>query len=183
METPNETKADQTCLKKPLPTIWNVPDPLWELVSKVLAVYDPPNIRGRRRIDQRLAFDGVIYHLRTGCQWNHLPREFGDDSSVHRTFARWEGAGILDILWAILLTKCDDLAGVDWQWQSADGCLGKARGVPQSGVGKKGRRSSASAPTRPTAPSLASRRACWSRATAGRSLCPSVVPTRPTPSY
>ena len=167
---------------KPLPTIWNVPDPLWELIKKVLAVYDPPAKTGRKRADERLAFDGVIYRMRTGCQWNHLPAEFGDDSSVYRAFARWESKAIFDILWAILLTKCDELQGVDWQWQSADGCLGKARSVPESGVGKRGRKPSASAPTRPTAQSLASRRACWSRGTAGPSLSPSAGPTPRTPS-
>jgi transposase len=25
--------------------------------------------------------DGVIYRMRSGCQWNHLPSEFGDDTS------------------------------------------------------------------------------------------------------
>ena len=52
--------------KQPLPTIWNVPDPLWELIEKVLHVYDPPAMRGRKRSDPRLAFDGVIYRMRTG---------------------------------------------------------------------------------------------------------------------
>ena len=101
----------------------------------MLAVYDPPAKTGRKRSDERLAFDGVIYRMRTGCQWNHLPKDFGDDGGVHRAFVRWEKKAIFDILWAILLTKCDDLRGVDWQWQSADGCLGKARGVP----GRRGR--------------------------------------------
>lgn len=179
---PSEPNKQEPASKKPLPTIWNAPDPLWELIEKVLTVYDPPAKTGRKRCDPRLAFDGIIYRMRTGCQWNHLPKEFGDDSSVYRTFARWESKAIFDILWAILLTKCDDLQGVDWQWQSADGCLGKARGVPSSGVGKKGRKSSASAPTLATAPSLASRRACWSRATADPSLSPSAEPTRPTPN-
>jgi transposase len=166
--------------KKPLPTIWNVPDPLWELIEKVLTVYDPPAKTGRKRCDPRLAFDGIIFRMRTGCQWNHLPKDFGDDSSIYRTFARWEKKAIFDILWAILLTKCDDLQGVDWQWQSADGCLSKARGVPKSGVSKRGRRTNASAPTLATAPSLASRRACWSRETADPLLWPSAGPIRPT---
>jgi transposase len=161
-----ETKTKKT-KKQSLPTLWNVPDPLWEMLAKVLTVYDPPSPRGRKRIDQRKAFDGVLYHLRTGCQWNHLPEVFGDDSSIHRTFVRWEKKAIFDILWAILLTKCDELQGVDWQWQSADGCLGKARAVPKSGVGKRGRRGNASALTRLTAPSRASRKACWSKATGG----------------
>ncbi len=168
--------------RKPLPTIWNVPDPLWELIQKVLTVYDPPAKTGRKRSDERQAFDGIIYRMRTGCQWNRLPDDFGNSSSVYRAFARWEGAAIFDIPWAIPLTKCDELQGVDWQWQAADGCLGKARGVPGSGVGKRGRRMSASAPVLSTVASRASRRACWSRATAGPSLRPSAGPTSPTAS-
>lgn len=181
MTPPTEDKAEDN-RPKPLPTIWNVPDPLWELIEKVLAVYDPPKKTGRKRADPRKALDGIIYRMRTGCQWNHLPEEFGDDSSVYRAFARWEKAAIFDILWAILLTKCEDLQGVDWQWQAADGCLGKARGVPGSGAGKRGRRTSASAPAPATGASLASRRACWLRATAGHLRSASAGPTPPTPN-
>jgi len=94
-------------------------------------------------------------------QWNHLPQEFGHHSTVYRAFVRWEDKAIFDILWAILLTKCDELQGVDWHWQSADGCLGKARGVPGSGIGKRGRRINASVPTPVTVASRASRKACW----------------------
>jgi transposase len=164
-DKPENTKDD-------LPTIWNVPDALWAVMEKVLAMYDPPSNKGRPRIDQRKALDGILYRMRTGCQWNHLPREFGDDASIHRTLQRWETRGIFDILWAILLTKSEELGGVDWNWQAADGCLGKARGVP-----KKGRKSNASAtprnvsaPTRPTAPRRVSRKACLSRQTAARLL-------------
>ena len=166
-----------TTKPKSLPTIWNVPDDLWATMARVLAVYDPPSAMGRPRIDQRRALDGIIYRARTGCQWNHLPQEFGDDVSVHRTMQRWEGKGVFDILWAVLLTKCEALRGVDWSWQAADCALGKARGA-----GKRGHRTvpgqtappgsacvmprSASARTRPTAPSRGSRGACLSRAEA-----------------
>jgi hypothetical protein len=51
---------------KALPTIWNVPDDLWETMQRVLAVYDPPPVMGRPRIDQRRALDGIIYRARTG---------------------------------------------------------------------------------------------------------------------
>lgn len=154
-----------------LPTIWNVPDPLWEMMSKVLAVYDPPKTTGRPRVDQRKALDGIIYRMRTGCQWNALPAEFGDDVSVYRTFRRWEDKGIFDILWALLLLRCEELGGVDWDWQAADGCLGKARGVP-----KKGRPRKPSAKIPPTVPRLASRKAGLSRQTAARLLCVSPEP-------
>ena len=79
----------------------------------------------------------------------------------YRAFVRWEKQGIFDILWAILLTKWDELSGVDWHWQTADGCLGKARGVPGSGLAKRGVRSSASALTPVTVVSWASRIVSW----------------------
>lgn len=112
---------------KPLPTIWRVPDELWKIIKPVLDELDPPAATGRKRTNQRSALDGIIYQMRTGCQWNVLPKEFGDDSSVHRTFQRWIHKGVLDRIWAVLIEQCDELGGVDWQWQAADGAMGKAR--------------------------------------------------------
>ncbi len=112
---------------KPLPTIWHADDALWAKVEKVLAAFDPPARYGPDRIDQRAAFDGVIFRLRSGCQWEHLPRQYGDDSSVHRTYQRWVRRGVMLRLWAALVEGCEELGGVDQQWQSADCALGKAR--------------------------------------------------------
>ena len=74
---------------EPLPTIWNAPDKLWEQILPVLHDLDPEPRTGRPRVDQRKALDGLIYQMRSGVQWNQLPKEFGDDSSIHRTFQRW----------------------------------------------------------------------------------------------
>lgn len=65
--------SEHACTQKALPTIWRVPDELWEKIEPILAKYDPPKNTGRRRIDQRAALDAIIFRLRTGCQWNHLP--------------------------------------------------------------------------------------------------------------
>lgn len=111
----------------PLPTIWQVPDDLWARVKRILDEHDPPKRRGRKRIDPRKALDGIIYRMRSGVQWNQLPAVFGDDSSVHRTFQRWVRLAIFDKVWAQVQTACDDLGGVDWNWQAADGAMGKAR--------------------------------------------------------
>ena len=110
-----------------LPTIWRVPDELWVKIEPILAEYDPTKPVGRKRIDQRCALDGIIYRMRSGVQWNQLPKEFGDDSSVHRTFQRWEELGVFDRIWAVLVKECEALGGVDWEWQAADGAMGKAR--------------------------------------------------------
>jgi putative transposase len=113
-------------VRKPLPPIWEASDELWALVAPILAEYDPPK-QGPPRIDPRGAFNAVIFRLRTGCQWNHLPVEYPDDSSVHRTFQRWVKLGIFERLWAVVQEACEDLGGCDWEWQAADGWLGKAR--------------------------------------------------------
>lgn len=75
---------------KILATLWRVPDKLWNKLKPVLDEHDPPNFLGRRRINARAALNAIIFRLRSGCQWNQLPNEFPDDSSVHRTFQRWE---------------------------------------------------------------------------------------------
>lgn len=110
-----------------LPTIWRVSDDLWQMIAPVLAECDPPRRTGRRRINPRLALDTLLFRMRTGCQWNQLPKELGDDSAVHRTFQRWVTLGVFDRIWAVLQTRCAELGGVDWEWQSADGALRKAR--------------------------------------------------------
>jgi putative transposase len=110
-----------------LPTIWRVPDELWAIIASILAEHDPPKPTGRPRIDARAALDAIIYRMRSGVQWNQLPQEFPDDSSVHRTFQRWVASGVFDRIWAAVVERCDALGGVDWEWQAADGMLGKAR--------------------------------------------------------
>ena len=78
-----------------LPTIWGIPDDLWERIEPVILELDPPKAKGRKRVNQRKMLEGVIFRMRSGCQWNHLPRELGDDSTIHRTFQRWVEGGVL----------------------------------------------------------------------------------------
>jgi putative transposase len=113
---------------EPMPTIWRVPDDLWARIAPILAEHDPPKRTGRRRINERAALDALIFRMRTGCQWNRLSKtDFPNDRSVHRAFQRWVRLSILDRIWATLVTDCDELGGVDWQWQAADTSMGKAR--------------------------------------------------------
>ena len=110
-----------------LPTIWEVSDELWNIIQSILDKQDPPTGIGRGRIDPRAALNGIIYQMRSGCQWNHLPEEFGDDSSVHRTMQRWIAKGVFEEIWAVLIENCAEFSGVNWEWQSTDGAMGKAR--------------------------------------------------------
>jgi transposase len=54
-----------------------------------------------RRIDLYEVFCGVLYLLRTGCQWRALPRDFPNWSTVYFYFRMWrevdeEGKSLLE---------------------------------------------------------------------------------------
>jgi putative transposase len=113
--------------RKPLGTIWEVPDPLWQRIEPILRESWPRKPTGRRPADWRQVLNGIIFRMRSGCQWEQLPRRFGPKSTVHDWFQRWAAGGVFERIWAVLLEECDELRGVEWKWQAADGALGKAR--------------------------------------------------------
>lgn len=108
--------------------IWFINDALWERLAELLNEYDPPKPTGRRRAPARPILNALLFRLRTGCQWNHLPTEYGNDSTIHRRFQHWVEIGLFARLWSLLVAENDVLGLVQWDWQAADGTLGKARG-------------------------------------------------------
>lgn len=67
---------------------------------RVVAPHMPSPARtGRPRgWDMRHVMDGILYVLRTGCAWAHLPREFPPVSTVHRWFLRLCRTGVFEQL-------------------------------------------------------------------------------------
>lgn len=117
----------ETTPERSLPTIWEIPDELWERIEPILARRYPPALTGRPRADLRLMLDGVIHRMRSGCQWNQLPERFGASSTLHGWFQRFVSDGLLEEIWACLVRECDELGAVAWDWQAADGVMGKSR--------------------------------------------------------
>ena len=113
--------------KGKMPTIWEVDDELWRLIEPIIEAAMPPKKTGRPPADRRKVLNCIIHRMRSGCQWNKLPKELGSDRTAHRYFQRWVNNGVLQRIWKKLTKACDELGGVDWAWQSADGALGKAR--------------------------------------------------------
>jgi putative transposase len=108
-------------------TIWRIPDKLWKRIEPLINDTYPVKVMGRPRADLRKVLDAVVFRLRSGCQWNRLPEDLSDDSTAHRWFQRWCRDGFFEKLWAVLLAECQELGGVDWQWQAADCSFSKAR--------------------------------------------------------
>ena len=108
------------------PTIWEVDDALWARIAPLVASDKPRKKPGRPRRDDRVLVNGLIWMVRTGAQWAALPARYGPKSTLHARLQEWERRGVFARLWAVLLEAYDDLVGIDWQWQAADGCLVKA---------------------------------------------------------
>jgi transposase len=101
-------------------TIISIPDDLWNEIEKILPKEKPFKTVGRPIIPYRRVLDGILYVLRTGCQWKMIPKEYGSGSTSHRRFQEWNSTGVFKNIWIILLKIYDDLIGINWSWQSLD---------------------------------------------------------------
>jgi transposase len=103
-----------------------VSDDLWERIEPLLPNYKRSRKGGRPRLPLRDVVAGILYVLRTGCQWKAMPAQFGSGSAIHTYFQEWVRRGVFEKLWREALAEYEDLEGIDWQWQSLDGAMTKA---------------------------------------------------------
>jgi transposase len=87
---------------------WDVSDEFWARVEPLVpkGVRDAKRLYrrkpggGRKPMDFRRVFEGIVFVLRTGRQWKSLPKErFGSASSVHKYFRIWLKEGFFLALW------------------------------------------------------------------------------------
>jgi putative transposase len=134
---------------------WRIPSETWDRMAPLLP-QRPSHPLGchNPRVPDRDAMDAILLVLRTGMQWNALNATgVCSSSSAHRRFQEWTEAGLFEEFWRQGLLAYDELKGIEWEWLSCDGALGKAPlGGEQTGSNptdraKKGRsdRSSAKA--------------------------------------
>jgi len=102
------------------PTITDISDELWNIISSTLPTEKPNKTIGRPVIPYRKVMNGILYVLRTGCQWKMLPKEFGSGSTCHRRFQQWVQLDIFKNMWIRLLKEYDNKKGIKWIWQSLD---------------------------------------------------------------
>lgn len=112
--------------KKHLPTIRKISDDLWDEIKLILPSEKLDKTVGRPVVPFRKVLDGILYVLRTGCQWKMLPEEYGSGSTCHRRFQEWTVSNVFQKLWVRLLEVYDDLRGISWIWQSLDSVSIKA---------------------------------------------------------
>ena len=97
-----------------------IPEDLWKLIEPLLPPDKPPGANGRPRAPNRMVFNGILYVLRTGCQWKMVPRQYSSGSTCHLRFQTWVRAGVFQKVWGKCLKHYDDLRGIDGRFQSLD---------------------------------------------------------------
>ena len=125
--------------------IWHAPDALWALIAPILGLDKPPGTVGRPSTPNRVIFDAIIFVLRSGCQWQVIPRQaYAPGSTVHGRFRQWVQQGVFLRAWQTLLDYYDTQVGIAWKWQALDGVItkaplgGEATGPSPVDRGKKG---------------------------------------------
>lgn len=109
--------------KRYKPTIRKIDGNLWAKLKVLLPREKPRGTRGRPVVPYRTVINGILYRLRTGCQWKMIPAEYGSGSTCHRRFQEWEEAGIFEQLWRVLLRCYDRQRGIGWNWQVLDSAI------------------------------------------------------------
>ena len=115
-------KAKTKTKAKTDPQEFALPDSLWNKMEAVLPPIPKKKGPGRPPMDNRKAMTAICYILHTGCQWKALPRYLGAKSTVHDRFQLWVRLGIFYLLWSLGLECYDEKFGIQWTWQSMDGC-------------------------------------------------------------
>jgi transposase len=113
---------------------WEITDEFWEAAAPLIPrkerdsnkVYQRKPGGGRPPMEPRKVLEAVFYVLRTGIQWNALPKTFGSSSAIHHYFRFWCEKGFFPALRAAGLDEYDETKGINWTWLCGDDCMTKA---------------------------------------------------------
>ena len=84
-------------------------DAQWAVLAPLLP---PPKPTGRPRVvDRRELVNAILYVLRTGCPWRHLPHDLPQWSTTQSCFRRWRLDGTWERVHAALRERVRERAG------------------------------------------------------------------------
>ena len=84
----------------------DISDEKWAVIGPMLEK-KKTETRGRKRKDDRLMFNGILWILKTGAPWRDLPAEFGPWNTVHKRFLEWARLEVWDDILRMLSIKAE----------------------------------------------------------------------------
>lgn len=103
-----------------------IPDDLWKRIIKILPPEKAKPRGGRPAVPARQIMAGIIYRMKTGCQWRAIPDSFGSGQTIHRRFQQWVKAGIFPRIHKEILLYYNVKKPIEWEWTSMDAAIVKA---------------------------------------------------------
>lgn len=108
-----------------------VSDQLWAIVQPHIPV-TPRRTRnpGRKRRPDRACLAGILFVLRTGIPWEHLPREMncGSGMTCWRRLRDWQQAGVWQKVHEVLLDHLRAADKIDFSRAVVDSAIVRAVG-------------------------------------------------------
>lgn len=112
-----------------------IDDELWVLIEPLLPRPKSRNRerRGRPRVSDRAVLNGILFVLRTGMRWNHLPTRlgFGSGATCWRRLNDWQTVGVWSKLHVLLLDKLRESGQLDLSYAAVDSSSVRAVGAGQ----------------------------------------------------
>lgn len=102
-------------------TLWEVPDGLWSQIKQVLPREKRKGSVGRPALPNRQVVNGILFVLRSGCQWKGLKKEwYGASSSLHKRFQEWNESGLWKKIYRLIVKYYQKKRRIRWKWQAVD---------------------------------------------------------------
>lgn len=103
-------------------------DELWNPIEAILPKHPPDPRGGAPRAPDRPCLEGILHVLKTGCQWQRLPKceLWPSGSTCWRRFAEWTQAGVWTQLHRSLLNILGQSGQIDLSVAVVDGASVRA---------------------------------------------------------
>ena len=103
-------------------------DEQWALLAPLLTPPEKTTKRGRPRRDDRTLLEGILWVLRTGAQWDKLPRcDYPPKSTCFARFQEWNDRNVFPAVLGRLYELLEDQGLLDLREAFIDGTFSAAK--------------------------------------------------------
>jgi putative transposase len=130
-----ESRPAMTVRTQPVPYATDITDEQWAMIEPfVQASFGKP---GRPiEIDRRWIVNGVVYVLRTGCQWRNIPHDLPKSGTIRYYINKWTDDGTIEHIHAYLLAE---IRTFDHRDEEPTACIIDSQTVKTvAGIGENG---------------------------------------------
>ena len=109
-------------------------DEQWRRITPLIPRKSRGEKGGRPRADDGLAFEGILWVLKTGARWRDLPDRYPHPSTCWRRLREWYEDDVLKDMWRAFLSEMDRDGILNWDEVFVDASFFPAKkGARQSG--------------------------------------------------